>query len=187
MNAIVSRSLVAVLLALGAGASQAAHPVVGAAVGAGAGAAVGHAVAGPEAAAVGGAIGAFAGATIAHRHSGYYRTAPVVVTSAPGMTRVQYNGPNHYVGPYPPPPRHGGYWRGYRDSWGAPYWIWEPEVIYVQPPPPGTFFGTPPLPAYQPPIWVPPPRYAAPVYRPGPPVYYGPPHGHHGHQHGRHR
>jgi hypothetical protein len=185
MNAIVSRSLVATLFALGAGASQAASPVVGAVVGAGAGAAVGHAVAGPEGAAVGGAIGAFAGATIAHRHSDYYRPAPVVVTSAPRMTRVHYNGPNHFVGAYPPPPRHGGQWRGYYDSWGAPYWIWEPAVVYVQPPP-RIFYGTP-LPAYQPPIWVP-PRHAAPIHQPGPPVYYGPPPGgHRGHHHGRHR
>ena len=118
-----------------------------------------------------------------------WRLSETVVVSGPAL-RVQFRGPNYYVGPHAPQPRHRhGFWQRFEDSWGAPYWVWnDAPPVRVVPGPvwmaPG--YGPPPVygppPAYVPPaVYGPPavyvaprPTYAIPAPRPLPPVFRHP-------------
>ena len=162
MTATLSGTIVGLAIVLGAGAAQAADPLVGAVIGAGAGAAIGQVVGGRDGAMIGGAIGAVTGATVStHRPrvivgTGQAMAPMAVIAPAPRMMPVQegyYDGPDIFYGPYPPPPRGPGQWRLVQDSYGATYWVWEPAVLIAPPP------------VYTVPVY-PTPIYPAPVYPP---------------------
>lgn len=159
MTPMLSRTVVSLALVLGAGAAQAADPVVGAVVGAGAGAVIGQVVGGRDGAVIGGAIGAVTGAAVSTHRPRFivgtgYAMAPMA--PAPRMMPVQegyYEGPDVFFGPYPPPPRGPGQWRLTQDEYGRTFWLWEPAVVYVPPP----VYSVPVYPA---------PIYPAPAYPP---------------------
>lgn len=169
MSAIRSTTLISLALVLGTGAAHAADPAVGAVIGAGTGAVIGQVVGGRDGAVIGGAIGAVTGAAVSTYRprvvvgSGQgYGMAPMA--PPPRMMPVQegyFQGPDIFVGPYPPPPRGPGQWRLMQDPYGATYWLWEPAVLYAPPP------------VYTVPVY-PAPVYPVPMYPPRDPYYARP-------------